>query len=596
MRRKIVALVRNPNGLALTWCNWPELPPNAFLAGVFGAEAEKLKTEALPSPTLLLNASFFEEEGLYQIALAEKARFEENVYKSYLLDTRQEITAVFSQDPDRLHRFIQAYGGLFQAKPFCLKRDPRFPVVEDLSISETREGFRLSYLQLAPFDEEKCHLCARCARLCPEGAILPERTIDFRRCNFCRACEEACPEGALNLDRYEEIKEEVRFLLFLEEVPSEVPKRPGLVFTGNELDAFLASLGTFELVESVGINQGKCQYAPRFASGCRLCLSQCPREAISFAEEELVVRHLLCKDCGRCISACPTGALEYTPLDDRGFYSYLNHLPDLSGRTVVIGRESALKRLFWSPDFPEEGDFFFLAHEAPKAFSLEKVLAFFAKGAQRLVFLEKGPQVASLTNDLLEALFGVRPVLVSSMIPPAKPEESLTLKPSALPAYHGRRPWLASLLKSFWQAAGKPKVSFKTQGFGRLKIAPERCTLCLACLNECRQAALAADPSAYALTCEPSLCVACGLCVKICPEGALTLEEGLFLEESFFERTTLAQDEPLVCKRCGKVFGTRKSKEKVEKVLAATGRFAEILDLLDFCDECRVKELFEREV
>ena len=592
--RRVPVLWRGEGGLKLSLFPWGHLPREGVLAGLFSREAEE--GGLLPSPTLLLNLPFFKPEDLFKLALAEKARFEENVYKSYLLDTRAETTAVFSREPDKLSAFLEAYGGLFKARAFSLKRDRRFPLIEDLEIVEAEGGFELSYLRFAPFDVEKCSRCALCARLCPQGAIGPELVIDPARCDGCRKCEKACPEGALDLSRFERVEEKVRFLLFLEEVPEGVPQRPGLVFSGDELYAFLAQLGAFEVVESLRLSGARCHYAPRFEAGCKLCFSVCPREALKVTPEGLLIEHFLCKDCGRCVSSCPTGALEYTLLDDRGFSAYLSALPDLSGRVVVIGREEALEELFWSPHFPEEGPFFFLAHQAPKGLHLAQILSFFVRGARMVAFLGKAPKVVGLSNELLEALFGKQPILVveDREIPSLPAREGLEVALEELPPFKSRRRWLSALLFTLWETAGRPSLSLSAEGFGRLVFDEQACTLCLACLNECREEALKADPENYALTYEPGLCVACGLCVRVCPEGALRLEEGLFLEEAFFRRRVLARDEPLYCRRCGKVFGTRKSQKKVREVLSSLGRFAEVLEVLDLCEDCRVKELFEK--
>jgi len=49
----------------------------------------------------------------------------------------------------------------------------------------------------------------------------------------------------------------------------------------------------------------------KLCSGCKTCIALCPYTAISFIEEEKVVRvnEALCKGCGTCAAACPAGAI-----------------------------------------------------------------------------------------------------------------------------------------------------------------------------------------------------------------------------------------------------------------------------------------------
>jgi heterodisulfide reductase subunit A len=52
------------------------------------------------------------------------------------------------------------------------------------------------------------------------------------------------------------------------------------------------------------VDQEKC-------SGCRICNSLCPFNAITFIEERKVseINPALCQGCGTCVAACPAGAI-----------------------------------------------------------------------------------------------------------------------------------------------------------------------------------------------------------------------------------------------------------------------------------------------
>ncbi len=592
MKRPV--LLKREGEYLLSWEEVKRLSDEALLYGGFSSEDQG--HGPAPSPTLLLNTGFLSEEDLLRLARAERKRFEENAFRSYVYDTREEPVAVFSKDPETLKRFFETYGGLFTGKAFCLTKSAEFPLIDDLVIQKEKGRYRLSYLLWSPVVEEKCHRCGECGRKCPKGAISFGPVIDPQRCDLCRECEKACPEAALELSRYEEIEENFGFLLFLDEIPPEIPRLRGRLFGPGELEKFFSRLGSFEISETIQFDGKRCQFIPRFGCGCELCHSVCLEEALK-VEDEIFVDHFLCLDCGRCVSSCPTGALVYAPFKDEGFIPYLHALP-LKGRTVVVGREEDLARFFWSPSFPKEGAFFFLAHEAPEALGLPQLLSLLARAAARIILITEDHRASALANEILARLFGKRPLVTTDLegLPEAlSRDDTLTLGPFELPHFEDRRRYLARILKLFWEKAGKPSFTLQTEGFGLLEIDSERCTLCLACLNGCRTGALAADAQNFALTFEPALCVACRVCEKICPEKALKLKEGLFLEEGFFTRKILARDEPVLCRRCGKVFGTRKSLQKVLETLRNKEVFDEILPLLSYCEDCRVKELFEED-
>jgi len=69
------------------------------------------------------------------------------------------------------------------------------------------------------------------------------------------------------------------------------------------------------------IQQGEIELEPVRASveeakcsGCRICNSMCPFNAILFHEDRMVseVNPALCQGCGTCVAACPAGAISGT--------------------------------------------------------------------------------------------------------------------------------------------------------------------------------------------------------------------------------------------------------------------------------------------
>lgn len=137
-------------------------------------------------------------------------------------------------------------------------------------------------------------------------------------------------------------------------------------------------------------------------------------------------------------------------------------------------------------------------------------------------------------------------------------------------------------------AAGSP--------LGTLVVDSAKCTLCLACVGACPEAALADNPDKPQLRFVEKNCVQCGLCAQTCPEDAIRLEPRLWLADAGKARKALRvlhESEPFHCIKCGKPFGTLRA---IEAMIAKVGTHAAFqgaaADRLRMCGDCRVVDIF----
>jgi ferredoxin len=163
-------------------------------------------------------------------------------------------------------------------------------------------------------------------------------------------------------------------------------------------------------------------------------------------------------------------------------------------------------------------------------------------------------------------------------------------------SFINRRQALAKSLKGLMVRSGK-ETSFTAEngplGFTNVSCDAEKCTHCMACLNECQIGAMVADEEHFILGHLGIMCVGCKICVRVCPENALSISSDVTINTSFFSSTELAKADPMQCKKCGKVFGTKKSFERVMAILSS--KEAVDTNHFEYCETCRVINLFEAE-
>jgi ferredoxin len=578
---------------------------NVLLAGGFPALSPDSKF--FLSSTLFVNSSLAKHglDVLLQIALAELKRKNSIDFRSYTLEPDNRV-AVIGNNASDLLSFMDSYGGVLQIEPLLLKGcHPDLPTVSELVVIHQKNSCRLEYQIRSPIDLQRCSYCGACGPACPEGCIDEKLFLDYARCTLCRQCEPVCPTGAIDVHAVQLHIMEAPAVILLGSLQLE--EAGPLVFREEELPRYFATLFPTRIEELVTWNKSLCQYSGRLGDGCTLCLTSCRVSAITQDSNGVQVNPIACEECGACVGVCPTGALQYEKFTDLSFHQYIKSFPSLHGTTVVVGTDTSLHRLWWLGREQAYPDTFFIGFERLQALSLYHFLTFASCGAARVIVLDQeqpGDVVQlELANIFLQKLFD-RPNFVCRISPEDMAEQGVVSAAPAMPPipttmadvlYDNRRQSVAASLEYLVTASGR-NVELRSHAnlpFGTIHCDENRCTQCGACLNDCNIRALSTDAETLTLNYVGALCVACGVCVKTCPEKALSISPSFTLAAQYFVPVKLAQAEPMACKKCGKVFGTKKSFARVMAILTAK----ESVDTshFEYCDNCRVIKIFEEQ-
>ncbi|WP_457575726.1 4Fe-4S binding protein [Desulfomarina sp.] len=559
------------------------------------------------SVTLQLNhdRTSLDGDGLLRIALAERRRLDSVFWHSYISEVDTRVCVIGTQAA-HVEKFLDTYGGVLDIEPLLLQElHPEIPTAADLRIAGNDNGLRLEYDVRLPLSVRECTYCGACGPVCPERCISPRLFLDLSRCSLCGECEKVCNTKAIDINRIEERVMTVPALIILDDSRLEVEEGVANVYYENELEKFFSTLFSCQVDEPIVWDGSVCQYSPRLDAGCDLCVRSCSYGAVSRGGDGIAINSFACEECGACVGACPTGALQNGKFNDPAFVSFFETVDFARGTTVVIGSEEQLHELWWQSGGQRYDNLFFLEYPGSANLSLFHFLFLLLRGAGRLVLLtgnQEGRELrnqAGLANSLVTSLYGGGQRIFLSNVGEA---EKLFAGLSPLErieegkdtgGYTNRRKELAEELKRLVAGSGKsgtvrPETSL---AFATLSCDSDRCTHCLACLNGCRIGALSGDEENLSLNHVGVMCIGCGLCVQICPENALGLAPEFTLNNDFFTPEILAKAEAMTCRSCGKVFGTRKSYERVMAILAEK----ESVDTthFEYCETCRVVRLFE---
>ncbi len=586
----------------------PGRPPVAdsgqvLLAGGFAAISPDYD---LPlSPTLQVNGDLgrLDRHQLTALAVAELQRHNNATWRSTSQEADNRV-CVLAADAGELRRFIDTYGGVLAIHPLLVSGcDPDIVTATDLAVTPAAEGLCLDFLVRVPVDRERCTYCGSCGPSCPRDCLSPTLFLDLAACDFCGHCVSACPHDAIDLHAARRQRLETPALLLLDGVDIDTPAGPAAarIFDHERLDLLFASIFPVRIDEVLTCDNRICQHSVRTGRGCDLCLAACHHGAVTISDAGIVIDQQRCVECGACAGVCPTGALQYHRFDDRSFLEYLASLAPGTGTTLVMAGEADLHRFWWRHRDREFAHTLFLEYPRLRALHLMHLLAAVAQGFGRVLLL--GDDHPSLQAQVSRAnRICSRLDLPDDPVRCVTADELAALLDREAPAAPAlladidrtdRNHTLAALLERFGAAAAGP---LRLDGdefpeFGMLHCDQNRCTLCLACLNDCRIGALRADRERLLLQHVPLLCVQCGACSVSCPEGALRPEPGLEIGPDQPRTTDLALAEPMLCRQCGRMFGTRQSHERVLRLLREKDLLGDE-ELYDYCETCRVIRIY----
>lgn len=379
-------------------------------------------------------------------------------------------------------------------------------------------------------------------------------------------------------------------------------------------------VGEFEKPRYVKYDASLCAHGRNTKTGCTRCLDVCPTGAIAPAGDQVTIDPYVCAGCGSCASVCPTGASTYALPPQETVFERIRTLLSVyfkaGGKRPVLlvhdsrhGEDLIALMARYGRGLPARVIPFAVNEATQVGFDFFAVaFAYGAAAIRVLVDPKKRGELAGLAGQLglaeatLSGLgYGEGRVGVIDSADPDAVEAMLYALPDAdspsaggfLPM-GGKRGLTMLALRHLHEAAPAPiDVLPLPQGapFGALAVDTAGCTLCLSCVGTCPTGALIDNPDWPMLRFIEDACVQCGLCKATCPEKVISLKPRLNFTEAARSPALVKEEEPALCIRCGKPFGTHSAIERiVERLSGKHWMFKEggAIERIRMCEDCRL--------
>ncbi|NNF91107.1 MAG: 4Fe-4S binding protein, partial [Boseongicola sp.] len=374
--------------------------------------------------------------------------------------------------------------------------------------------------------------------------------------------------------------------------------------------------GVFEKPLYIRFEESLCAHSRASRPGCELFLTVCPTGAIVPDGDHVAIDPDICAGCGACASVCPSGAASY---DDPPVGHLFLRLRTLASAYRAAGG-TAPRVLFHDPVHGGE---------------MIRLSARFGRGLPADVIPVEVPNVEGVGHAELLAALGVG--FTSASILPG-PRTDLTVPdreaelaraivgdnsritildasdPDALEdALYGTAPEprdtdpilpiggrreVTRTAATALTGAETPIPLPDGAPYGAVKIDPDACTLCLACVSLCPVGALGDNPERPEVRFQETACLQCGICANTCPENAITLTPQLNLSKNALSHRVLHGEEPFECIECGKPFGVKSTIERIIQKLEGQNWMYTNSDntrLIKMCDDCRITAQYHQE-